>query len=69
MCIFKIVYPELILINSCDTSGCRSRINQVFNIAAVSKSNSSDPDQAGHFVGPDVVANCMQKILRDDIRR
>ena len=24
-------------------------------------SNSSDPDQAGHFVGPDLDTNCLQR--------
>ena len=29
-------------------------------------SNSYDPDQAQHFVGPDLGPNCMQKLLADD---
>ena len=31
-------------------------------------SNSLDPDQAQHFVGPDLGPNCLQK-LADDTRR
>ena len=31
-------------------------------------SNSSDPHQAGHFVGPDVGPNCLQKLSADDTR-
>ena len=32
-------------------------------------SNSLDPDQARHYVGPDLVLNCLQKISADDTRR
>ena len=28
-------------------------------------SNSSDPDQAGHVVGPDLGPNCLQKLSAD----
>ena len=29
-------------------------------------SNSSDPDQAGHVVGPDLGPNCLKKLSADD---
>ena len=29
-------------------------------------SNSLDPDQAQHFVGPDLDLNCLQKLPADD---
>ena len=29
-------------------------------------SNSSDPDQARHFVGPDLGPNCLQRLSADD---
>ena len=32
-------------------------------------SNSSDPDQARHFVGPDLGPNCLQKLSPDDTSR
>ena len=32
-------------------------------------SNSLDPDQAQHFVGPDLVPNCLQKLSADDTSR
>ena len=32
-------------------------------------SNSLDPDQARHFVGPDLGPNCLQKLSADDTRR
>ena len=32
-------------------------------------SNSLDPDQARHFVGPDLRPNCLQKLSADDTRR
>ena len=32
-------------------------------------SNSLDPDQAGHFVRPDLGPNCLQRLSADDIRR
>ena len=28
-------------------------------------SNSLDPDQARHFVGPDLVSNCLQRLSAD----
>ena len=28
-------------------------------------SNSLDPDQAGHFVGPDLDPNCLQRLLTE----
>ena len=31
-------------------------------------SNSVDPDQARHFVGPDMSPNCMQKLSAADTR-
>ena len=33
----------------------------------VRMSNSLDPDQARHFVGPDLGPNCLQKLSADDI--
>ena len=32
-------------------------------------SNSLDPDQARHSVGPDPGQNCLQKLSADDTRR
>ena len=32
-------------------------------------SNSLDPDQAKHFVGPDLGPKCLQKLSADDTRR
>ena len=32
-------------------------------------SNSLDPDQARHNVGPDQGLNCLQKLSADDTRR
>ena len=32
-------------------------------------SNSLDPDQARHFVGPDLGPNCLQKLSADNTRR
>ena len=32
-------------------------------------SNSFDPDQARHFVGPDLGPNCLQRLPADDTRR
>ena len=32
-------------------------------------SNSFDPDQAGHFVGPDLGPKCLQKLSADDTRK
>ena len=29
-------------------------------------SNSLDPDQARHFVGPDLGSNCLQRLSADD---
>ena len=29
-------------------------------------SNSLDPDQTGHFVGPDLGPNCLQRLSADD---
>ena len=29
-------------------------------------SNSLDPDQARHFVGPDLDPNCLQRLFADD---
>ena len=29
-------------------------------------SNSLDPDQARHFVGPDLGSNCLQRLSTDD---
>ena len=32
-------------------------------------SNSLDPDQARHFVGPDLGSNCLQKLTAEDTSR
>ena len=32
-------------------------------------SNSLDPDQAQHFVGPDLGPNCLQRLSADDTGR
>ena len=34
-----------------------------------SESNSLDPDQAQHFVGPDLGTNCLQKLSADGTSR
>ena len=34
-----------------------------------SVSNSLDPDQARHFVGPDLGPNCLQRLSADDNSR
>ena len=34
-----------------------------------SKSVSLDPDQAGHFVGPDLGLNCLQRLSVDNTSR
>ena len=34
-----------------------------------SVSNNLDPDQAGHFVRPDLHPNCLQKLSADDTSR
>ena len=36
---------------------------------AVRVSNSLDPDQARHFVGPDLGPNCLQRLSADNTRR
>ena len=33
---------------------------------AIRVSNSLDPDQARHFVGPDLDSNCLQRLSADD---
>ena len=35
----------------------------------ISVSNSLDPDQARHFVGPDLGPNCLQRLSADDRSR
>ena len=42
-------------------------INSFRNTIRVS--NSLDPDQAGHFVGPDLGRNCLQRLSADDTSR
>ena len=42
--------------------------NQLFR-NTIRVSNSLDPDQARHFVGPDLGPNCLQRLLADDTRR
>ena len=37
-----------------------------FSSGLPSVSNSLDPDQARHFVGPDLGPNCLQNISADD---
>ena len=32
-------------------------------------SNSIDPNPAGHFVGPDLDPNCLQRLSADDISK
>ena len=36
---------------------------------AIRVSNSLDPDQARHFVGPDLGPNCLQRLSADDTSR
>ena len=40
-----------------------------FREYSIRLSNSLDPDQARHFVGPDLGPNCLQKLSADDISR
>ena len=35
----------------------------------IKASNSLDPDQAQHSVGPDLDPNCLQKLSADNTRR
>ena len=35
----------------------------------IKMSNSLDPDQDRHYVGPDLVPNCLQRLSADDRRR
>ena len=35
----------------------------------INVSNSLDPDQARHFVGPDLGPNCLEKLSADDTSR
>ena len=42
-------------------------INSLRNTIRVS--NSLDPDQARHFVGPDLGPNCLQRLTADDTSR
>ena len=41
----------------------------IFFRNAFEVSNSLDPDQARHFVGPDLGPNFLQRLSADDIRR
>ena len=45
--------------------------NQFFskNSNTIKVSNSLDPDQARHFVGPDLGPNCLQRLSEDDTCR
>ena len=36
------------------------------SINTIRVSNSLDPDQDRHFVGPDLVPNCLQRLSADD---
>ena len=40
-----------------------------FSEDTIRVSNSLDPDQAQHFVGPDLGPNCLQKLSADDTSR
>ena len=50
--------------SSADFSESTNRKNSFRNTVRVS--TSLDPDQARHFVGPDLGANCLQKLPADD---
>ena len=41
--------------------------NSFRNIYSIRVSNSLDPDQARHFVGPNLGPNCLQKLSADDM--
>ena len=41
-------------------------LNADFFSITIRVSNSLDPDQARHFVGPDLGPNCLQRLLADD---
>ena len=41
--------------------------NSFMDTIRVTVSNSLDPDQARHFVGPDLGPNCLQRIADDTI--
>ena len=47
--------------------------NQLFRKKSLTNTirvlNSLDPDQARHFVGPDLGPNCLQKLSADDNSR
>ena len=40
--------------------------NSSTNTCDIRVSNSLDPDQARHFVGPDMGLNCLQRLSADD---
>ena len=42
---------------------------QIIPSVIPSMSNSLDPDQAGHFVRPDLAPNCLQRLPADDTSR
>ena len=44
-------------------------IIKIFQSKSISTSNSLDPDQARHFVGPDLGPNCLQRLSAEDKRR
>ena len=43
--------------------------NQLFQKNTFRVSNSLDPGQARHFVGPDLGPNCLQRLSADDTSR
>ena len=44
-------------------------LNAGFFFNTIRVSNSLDPDQARHFVGPDLGPNCLRKVSADDKSR
>ena len=47
----------------------KSTFSKKFFQNTIRVSNSSDPDQAQHFVGPDLGLNCVQKLSADDFSK
>ena len=47
----------------------KSKFSKISFRNAIRMSNSLDPDQARHFVGPDLGPNCLQRLSADDTSR
>ena len=44
-------------------------VRKILSRVTIRVSNNLDPDQARHFVGPDLGPNSLQRLLADDISR